>query len=162
MVDMLIASNFIPVIAPLGVDVNSDTYNINADLVASRVAKFLGAERLLLLTNIKGVLDKQGHVLTHLLAKEIDHLIADRTILGGMFPRLKAQLEAIKSGLHSVPIVDGRVLHACLLEILTKESVGTQILCDKSKSHAIIIPSFTMMGYYLRFDLANHRHDLPM
>lgn len=88
-VDMLIASNFIPVIAPLGVDVNSDTYNINADLVASRVAKFLGAERLLLLTNIKGVLDKQGRVLTHLLAKEIDHLIADRTILGGMIPKIK-------------------------------------------------------------------------
>ncbi|OAV10906.1 Acetylglutamate kinase [Moraxella catarrhalis] len=88
---ILIASNFIPVIASLGlgVDVNSDTYNINADLVASRVAKFLGAERLLLLTNIKGVLDKQGRVLTHLLAKEIDHLIADRTILGGMIPKIK-------------------------------------------------------------------------
>ncbi|WP_227547550.1 hypothetical protein [Moraxella catarrhalis] len=88
---ILIASNFIPVIASLGlgVDVNSDTYNINADLVASRVAKFLGAERLLLLTNIKGVLDKQGHALTHLLAKEIDHLIADRTILGGMIPKIK-------------------------------------------------------------------------
>lgn len=93
MVDILIliASNFIPVIASLGlgVDVNSDTYSINADLVASRVAKFLGAERLLLLTNIKGVLDKQGRVLTHLLAKEIDHLIADRTILGGMIPKIK-------------------------------------------------------------------------
>lgn len=89
MVDILIASNFIPVIASLGVDVNSDTYNINADLVASRVAKFLGAERLLLLTNIKGVLDKQGRVLTHLLAKEIDHLIADRTILGSMIPKIK-------------------------------------------------------------------------
>lgn len=139
MVDILIASNFIPVIASLGVDVNSDTYNINADLVASRVAKFLGTERLLLLTNIKGVLDKQGHVLSHLSAKEIDHLIADRTILGGMIPKIEGALEAIKAGLHSVPIVDGRVPHACLLEIFTEECVGTQILCDKSvKSHAII------------------------
>ncbi|MCG6815391.1 MULTISPECIES: acetylglutamate kinase [Moraxella] len=133
-VDILIASNFIPVIASLGVDVNSDTYNINADLVASRVAKFLGAERLLLLTNIKGVLDKQGRVLTHLSAKDIDHLIADGTISGGMIPKIEGALEAIRSGLHSVTIVDGRVPHACLLEIFTEEGVGTQILCNKSSN----------------------------
>ncbi|MCG6820343.1 acetylglutamate kinase [Moraxella catarrhalis] len=133
-VDILIASNFIPVIASLGVDVNSDIYNINADLVASRVAKFLGAERLLLLTNIKGVLDKQGRVLTHLSAKDIDHLIADGTISGGMIPKIEGALEAIRSGLHSVTIVDGRVPHACLLEIFTEEGVGTQILCNKSSN----------------------------
>ncbi|MPW73011.1 acetylglutamate kinase [Moraxella catarrhalis] len=133
-VDILIASDFIPVIAPLGVDVNGDTYNINADLVASRVAKFLGAERLLLLTNIKGVLDKQGRVLTHLSAKDIDHLIADGTISGGMIPKIEGALEAIRSGLHSVTIVDGRVPHACLLEIFTEEGVGTQILCNKSSN----------------------------
>ncbi|OAU95065.1 MULTISPECIES: acetylglutamate kinase [Moraxella] len=130
-IDMLIASDFIPVIAPLGVDANGDTYNINADLVASRVAEFLGAERLLLLTNIKGVLDKQGNVLTHLSAKDIDNLIADGTISGGMIPKIEGALEAIKSGLRSVTIVDGRVPHACLLEIFTEEGVGTQILRDK-------------------------------
>ena len=101
-------------------------------MVASRVAKFLGAERLLLLTNIKGVLDKQGRVLTHLSAKDIDHLIADGTISGGMIPKIEGALEAIRSGLHSVTIVDGRVPHACLLEIFTEEGVGTQILCNKS------------------------------
>ena len=162
MVDILIASNFIPVIASLGVDVNSDTYNINADLVASRVAKFLGAERLLLLTNIKGVLDKQGRVLTHLSAKDIDHLIADGTISGGMIPKIEGALEAIRSGLHSVTIVDGRAhTHVCLRylpkKVLARRFYATnrQILCNN-------IPSFAMMGYYLRFNSANHRHDLPM
>lgn len=130
-IDMLIASDFIPVIAPLGVDVNGNTYNINADLVASRVAEFLGAERLLLLTNIKGVLDKQGNVLTHLSADDVDALIADGTISGGMIPKIAGALDAVKSGLRSATIVDGRVPHACLLEIFTEEGVGTQILRDK-------------------------------
>ena len=128
---MLIASDFIPVIAPLGVDANGNTYNINADLVASRVAEFLGAERLLLLTNIKGVLDKQGNVLTHLSADDVDALIADGTISGGMIPKIAGALDAVKSGLRSATIVDGRVPHACLLEIFTEEGVGTQILRDK-------------------------------
>ncbi len=130
-IDMLIASDFIPVIAPLGVDANGNTYNINADLVASRVAEFLGAERLLLLTNIKGVLDKQGNVLTHLSANDVDALIADGTISGGMIPKIAGALDAVKSGLRSATIVDGRVPHACLLEIFTEEGVGTQILRDK-------------------------------
>lgn len=130
-IDMLIASDFIPVIAPLGVDTNGNTYNINADLVASRVAEFLGAERLLLLTNIKGVLDKQGNVLTHLSADDVDALIADGTISGGMIPKIAGALDAVKSGLRSATIVDGRVPHACLLEIFTEEGVGTQILRDK-------------------------------
>lgn len=130
-IDMLIGSDFIPVIAPLGVDANGNTYNINADLVASRVAEFLGAERLLLLTNIKGVLDKQGNVLTHLSADDVDALIADGTISGGMIPKIAGALDAVKSGLRSATIVDGRVPHACLLEIFTEEGVGTQILRDK-------------------------------
>ena len=130
-IDMLIASDFIPAIAPLGVDANGNTYNINADLVASRVAEFLGAERLLLLTNIKGVLDKQGNVLTHLSADDVDALIADGTISGGMIPKIAGALDAVKSGLRSATIVDGRVPHACLLEIFTEEGVGTQILRDK-------------------------------
>ena len=130
-IDMLIASDFIPVIAPLGVDANGNTYNINADLVDSRVAEFLGAERLLLLTNIKGVLDKQGNVLTHLSADDVDALIADGTISGGMIPKIAGALDAVKSGLRSATIVDGRVPHACLLEIFTEEGVGTQILRDK-------------------------------
>ncbi len=130
-IDMLIASDFIPVIAPLGVDANGNTYNINADLVASRVAEFLGAERLLLLTNIRGVLDKQGNVLTHLSADDVDALIADGTISGGMIPKIAGALDAVKSGLRSATIVDGRVPHACLLEIFTEEGVGTQILRDK-------------------------------
>ena len=130
-IDMLIASDFIPVIAPLGVDANGNTYNINADLVASRVAEFLGAERLLLLTNIRGVLDKQGNVLTHLSSDDVDALIADGTISGGMIPKIAGALDAVKSGLRSATIVDGRVPHACLLEIFTEEGVGTQILRDK-------------------------------
>ncbi|MFB6347907.1 acetylglutamate kinase [Moraxella sp. ZJ142] len=127
-IDMLIASDFIPVIAPLGVDAHGNTYNINADLVASRVAEFLHAERLLLLTNIKGVLDKSGNVLTHLTAQDVDNLIADGTISGGMIPKIAGALDAVKAGLQSATIVDGRVPHACLLEIFTEEGVGTQIL----------------------------------
>lgn len=130
-IDMLIATDFIPVIAPLGVDAKGNTYNINADLVASRVAEFLGAERLLLLTNIKGVLDKQGQVLTHLSAQDVDDLIADGTISGGMIPKIAGALDAVKAGLRSATIVDGRVPHACLLEIFTEEGVGTQILRHK-------------------------------
>lgn len=126
-IEMLIASDFIPVIAPLGIDEYGDTYNINADLVASRVAEFLNAERLLLLTNIKGVLDKQGNLLPHLTASEVDDLIANGTIFGGMIPKIESALNAVKAGLNSATIVDGRVPHACLLEIFTQEGVGTQI-----------------------------------
>lgn len=127
-INMLIHSDFIPVIAPLGVDEAGETYNINADLVASRVAEFLNAERLLLLTNIKGVLDKQGNVLTTLSPIDVDNLINDGTISGGMIPKIAGALDAVKAGLRSATIVDGRVPHACLLEIFTDEGVGTQIL----------------------------------
>ena len=127
-IDMLISADFIPVIAPLGVDEYGDTYNINADLVAGRVAEFLGAERLLLLTNIKGVLDKEGNVLTSLSPTDVENLIADGTISGGMIPKIAGALDAVKAGLRSATIVDGRVPHACLLEIFTNEGVGTQIL----------------------------------
>ncbi|MDO4450433.1 MAG: acetylglutamate kinase [Moraxella sp.] len=127
-INMLIHSDFIPVIAPLGVDEQGETYNINADLVASKVAEFLNAERLLLLTNIKGVLDKEGNVLTSLTPTDVDNLIADGTISGGMIPKIAGALDAVKAGLRSATIVDGRVPHACLLEIFTDEGVGTQIL----------------------------------
>lgn len=127
-INMLIQSDFIPVIAPLGVDEHGETYNINADLVASRVAECLNAERLLLLTNIKGVLDKDGNVLTSLSPTDVDNLIADGTISGGMIPKIAGALDAVRAGLRSATIVDGRVPHACLLEIFTEEGVGTQIL----------------------------------
>lgn len=127
-INMLIQSDFIPVIAPLGVDEHGETYNINADLVASRVAECLSAERLLLLTNIKGVLDKDGNVLTSLSPTDVDNLIADGTISGGMIPKIAGALDAVRAGLRSATIVDGRVPHACLLEIFTEEGVGTQIL----------------------------------
>lgn len=133
-INMLIQSDFIPVIAPLGVDEHGETYNINADLVASRVAECLNAERLLLLTNIKGVLDKDGNVLTSLSPTDVDNLIADGTISGGMIPKIAGALDAVRAGLRSVTIVDGRVPHACLLEIFTEEGVGTQILQDGSKN----------------------------
>lgn len=132
-INMLIQGDFIPVIAPLGVDEHGETYNINADLVASRVAECLSAERLLLLTNIKGVLDKDGNVLTSLSPTDVDNLIADGTISGGMIPKIAGALDAVRAGLRSVTIVDGRVPHACLLEIFTEEGVGTQILQDGSK-----------------------------
>lgn len=127
-INMLIQSDFIPVIAPLGVDEHGETYNINADLVASRVAECLSAERLLLLTNIKGVLDRDGNVLTSLSPTDVDNLIADGTISGGMIPKIAGALDAVKAGLRSATIVDGRVPHACLLEIFTEEGMGTQIL----------------------------------
>lgn len=133
-INMLIQGDFIPVIAPLGVDEHGETYNINADLVASRVAECLNAERLLLLTNIKGVLDKDGNVLTSLSPTDVDNLIADGTISGGMIPKIAGALDAVRAGLRSVTIVDGRVPHACLLEIFTEEGVGTQILQDGSKN----------------------------
>lgn len=129
-INMLIASNFIPVIAPLGVDSDGNTYNINADLVAGKVAEFLQAEKLMLLTNIKGVLNKSGEVVTGLTPKKVDALIADGTISGGMIPKIQCALDAVRAGVKSAVIVDGRVPHATLLEIFTKEGVGTLISRD--------------------------------
>lgn len=127
---MLIASNFIPVIAPLGVDSDGNTYNINADLVAGKVAEFLDAEKLMLLTNIKGVLDKEGNVVTGLTPKKVDAMIADGTISGGMIPKIQCALDAVRSGVKSAVIVDGRVPNATLLEVFTNEGVGTLISRD--------------------------------
>lgn len=130
-------SDFIPVIAPIGTDSDGASYNINADSVAGEIASVLGAEKLILLTNIAGVQDKQGNVLTGLSIKQVDKLIADKTIQGGMLPKVECALNAVKSGVHSATIVDGRVEHAVLLEIFTDEGVGTLISksgLDKNES----------------------------
>ena len=129
-ITMLIAADFIPVIAPLGVDSEGNTYNINADLVAGKVAEFLQAEKLMLLTNIKGVLGRDGNVVTGLTPKKVEGLIADGTISGGMIPKIQCALDAVRSGVKSAVIVDGRVPHATLLEIFTNEGVGTLISRD--------------------------------
>ncbi|MGP5040723.1 acetylglutamate kinase [Psychrobacter celer] len=129
-INMLISSDFIPVIAPLGVDSEGNTYNINADLVAGKVAEFLQAEKLMLLTNIKGVLGRDGEVVTGLTPKKVDGLIEDGTISGGMIPKIQCALDAVRSGVKSAVIVDGRVPHATLLEIFTNEGVGTLISRD--------------------------------
>lgn len=126
-VNTLDAGNFIPVIAPIGVGDDSASYNINADLVAGKMASVLGAEKLLLLTNTPGVLDKQGNILTGLNSKSVKELIADETIAGGMLPKVSCALDAVDSGVKTSHIIDGRVEHAVLLELLTDEGVGTLI-----------------------------------
>ncbi|MDT8282886.1 MAG: acetylglutamate kinase [Gammaproteobacteria bacterium] len=119
--------NFIPVIAPIGVGEDAASYNINADLVAGKMASVLGAEKLLLLTNTPGILDKEGNILTGLNSKKIAQLIADGTISGGMLPKVNCALDAVNSGVKTSHIIDGRVAHAVLLELLTDEGVGTLI-----------------------------------
>jgi acetylglutamate kinase len=126
-VDMLVSGDFIPVIAPIGVGEDGHSYNINADLVAGRIAEVLGAEKLILLTNTTGLLDKQGELLTGLTAAEVDKLIVDGTIHGGMLPKIQCALSAVKSGVRSSHIIDGRVEHAVLVELFTDEGVGTLI-----------------------------------
>ncbi|MFT6591400.1 MAG: acetylglutamate kinase [Rhodoferax sp.] len=118
---------FIPVISPIGFGENNESYNINADVVAAKLATVLQAEKLMLLTNISGVLDKQGELLTDLTARQIDELILDGTISGGMLPKISGALDAAKSGVNAVHIIDGRVPHALLLEILTDQAFGTMI-----------------------------------
>jgi acetylglutamate kinase len=120
-------SNFIPVIAPIGVDDKGKTYNINADLVAGKLAQVMQAEKLMLLTNVSGVLDGGGNILTGLGIARVDELIADGTISGGMLPKINCALDAVKSGVSSAHIIDGRVPHAVLLEIFTDEGIGTLI-----------------------------------
>jgi len=124
-VSMLDKDNFIPVIAPIGVGENGESYNINADIVAGKLATVLGAEKLLLLTNTVGILDKQENLLTGLSTKQVDKYIADGTIYGGMLPKINCALDAVKSGVKTSHIIDGRVEHAVLLELLTDEGVGT-------------------------------------
>lgn len=125
--DMLIHSDFIPVIAPIGVDKTGHALNINADLVAGKVAEVLKAEKLILLTNVNGIQDKSGKVLTGISTKKIKTLIKNGTIYGGMLPKIQCAMEAVNNGVHSAHIIDGRVLHAVLLEIFTDEGVGTLI-----------------------------------
>lgn len=127
-VDMLGNSNFIPVIAPIGVGEDGFSYNINADLVAGKVAEVLKAEKLILLTNTAGILDKQGELLTGLSIKDIDDLIADGTISGGMIPKTRCATDALEGGVTSVHIIDGRVDHAVLLELFTDQGVGTLLI----------------------------------
>jgi acetylglutamate kinase len=118
---------FIPVISPIGFGERNESYNINADLVAAKLATVLKAEKLMLLTNTPGVLDKSGQLLTNLSAREIDELFADGTISGGMLPKISGALDAAKSGVNAVHIIDGRVPHAMLLEVLTDQAYGTMI-----------------------------------
>ncbi len=126
-IDMLTASDFIPVIAPIGVGEDGASYNINADLVAGKIASVLQAEKLLLLTNVTGLLNKNGEVLTGINSSQVDALIADGTIHGGMLPKIQCALDAVNSNVKSVHIIDGRVNHSVLLEIFTNEGVGTLI-----------------------------------
>jgi len=118
---------FIPVVSPLGFGADNESYNINADVVAGKLATVLKAEKLMMLTNTPGVLDKEGKLLTNLSAREIDELFADGTISGGMLPKIEGALDAAKSGVNAVHIIDGRVPHAMLLEILTDQAYGTMI-----------------------------------
>lgn len=126
-VSLLYRENFIPVIAPIGVGENGEAYNINADLVAGKLAQTLGAEKLILLTNTTGVLDKEGHLLTGLTIERVRSLIQDGTIYGGMLPKVDCALDAVNHGVGTSHIIDGRVPHALLLEVLTDEGVGTLI-----------------------------------
>ena len=125
--NLLQGSDFIPVIAPIGVGSDGETYNINADLVAGKIAEVMQAEKLMLLINVSGLLDKKANTLTGLSTSQVDALIADGTVSGGMLPKIGCALDAVKGGVASAHIVDGRVPHAVLLEIFTDEGVGTLI-----------------------------------
>ena len=126
-IDMLIQGDSIPVVAPIGVDESGQSYNINADLVAGKIAEVLSAEKLIMLTNTEGLLDKNGKVLTGVSVEEVDNLIKKGTIHGGMLPKIRSALDAVHAGVQTSHIIDGRVKHAVLLEILTDEGVGTLI-----------------------------------
>ena len=130
LIDHLDKGAFIPVIAPIGVGEEGETYNINADVVAGKIAEVLKAEKLVLLTNTPGVLDKAGQLITGITPKQIDDMVADGTLSGGMLPKIGSALDAARNGVKGVHIIDGRVEHALLLEILTDHGVGTMI-----KSH---------------------------
>jgi acetylglutamate kinase len=127
LIALLDTGDFIPVIAPIGVGITGETYNINADVVAGKIAEVLQAEKLVLLTNTPGVLDKAGKLLTGITPRQIDDMVKDGTLSGGMLPKISSALDAARSGVKSVHIIDGRVEHALLLEILTDDGVGTLI-----------------------------------
>ena len=135
--DVMKDSNIIPVIPPIGIDSEGVSYNINADSVAGEIAKVLKADKLMLLTNVPGVKDKKGNILTGLKIKQVNELIADNTIEGGMLPKVECALNAVQNGVNSATIVDGRVQHAVLLEIFTDQGVGTLITSEKIKSNNI-------------------------
>lgn len=126
-IEKLIKGDFIPVVAPVGEDESGQSYNINADLVAGKIAEALTAEKLIMLTNTKGLLDKEGEVLTGISVEEVDNLIKKGVIHGGMLPKIRSALDAVHGGVQTSHIIDGRVKHAVLLEILTDEGVGTLI-----------------------------------
>jgi len=134
--EMLVESDFISVVAPIGVGEDGASYNSNADLVAGKIAEVLQAEKLILLTNIAGLMDKDGKVLTGLSPAQVDALIEDGTIYGGMLPKIDCALSAVKSGVTSAHIIDGRVAHSCMLEIFTDEGVGTLITNKSLKVEA--------------------------
>ncbi|QXP85629.1 acetylglutamate kinase [Methylococcus sp. ANG] len=127
-VDMVVNSDFIPVIAPIGVGEDGCSYNINADLVAGKMAEVLKAEKLILLTNTQGILGKDGALLTGLSLREVDALIEDGTISGGMIPKVRCAMDALRGGVNSAHIIDGRVDHAVLLELFTDQGIGTLLL----------------------------------
>jgi len=133
--DLITGSDFIPVIAPIGSGEDGRTYNINADLVAGKIAQVMQAEKLMLLTNVSGLLDKSGEILTGLTTEQVDGLIADGTISGGMLPKIGCALDAVKSGVASAHIVDGRVPHAALLEVFTDEGIGT-LITNRRSNHS--------------------------
>ncbi len=126
-IDALEKSNFIPVIAPIGVGLNGETYNINADLVAGKIAGALKAEKLILLTDIEGVKDKQGRLISTIDVDRVPDLINDETITGGMIPKVNCCVDAVAEGVHKAHIIDGRMEHACLLEIFTDQGIGTAV-----------------------------------
>jgi acetylglutamate kinase len=130
LISLLDTRDFIPVVAPIGVGAEGEAYNINADLVAGKLAETLHAEKLVVLTNTPGVLDKDNRLITGLTASEIDALFADGTIHGGMLPKIESALDAVRNGVKSCHVIDGRVEHALLLEVLTNEGVGTMIRAD--------------------------------
>lgn len=134
-VDTLVASDFIPVIAPIGVGAEGESYNINADLVAGAVASALAAEKLLLLTNTPGVLDGRGELISVIELDQVPRLVADGVISGGMLPKIQCALDAVAEGTRSAHIIDGRVPHAVLLELLTDRGVGTLIRSGKGRSN---------------------------
>ncbi len=127
LINFLDSGDFIPVIAPIGIGSDDKTYNINADVVAGKLAEILNAEKLILMTNTPGVLDNNQKLITGLTPKEIENLIQAGTLSGGMLPKINSALDAAKSGVNAVHIIDGRVEHALLLEILTDQGVGTLI-----------------------------------
>lgn len=127
LIQFLDTGDFIPVIAPIGIGLDGKTYNINADVVAGKLAQVLNAEKLILMTNTQGVLDKEGKLITGIKPSDIEKLIINRTLSGGMLPKIESAMDAAKGGVTSVHIIDGRVEHALLLEILTNQGVGTLI-----------------------------------